>query len=391
MELKINSALLAVQIEKVIGFVPSKAVLAIITNILFSVKDGVLTLSATDLEHSISASCPIGALPETEVSVAVPPKILIDTLKALDEQILTITISGNIFHIEAEKSKFKINVQNGADFPEAKFDKETLVSFAITTKALIRATQTTVFAVSKDELKPAMTGVYVRVEREQIAFVTTDAHRLVNYKYFNFSCDLSGDATEKAVIISTKTLNQIVKDAPKCDSDCVTISFNDKFVSVVLGDVRISSRLIDARFPAYENVIPETSPMRAILNRADTLAAVKRMGIYASKNTHLIRFNFGERLLEISADEADTSDTGAHGARESVQCMIDGERNEDGGYLEIGFNAALTAEIFNNVSHNEIVMEMATPGRAAVVKPAEQLPGEYLEMVLMPIMLGASY
>lgn len=391
MELKINSALLAVQIEKVIGFVPSKSVLAIITNILFTVKDGVLTISATDLEHSISAACPIGALPDTEVSVAVPPKILIDTLKALDEQILTIKVLDNIFQIEADKSKFKINVQNGADFPEAKVDKETLVSFAITTDALIRATQTTVFAVSKDELKPAMTGVYMRVECEQITFVTTDAHRLVNYKYLYFNCNLPGDVTEKAIIVSPKTLNQIVKDAPKCGSDCATISFNDKFISVVLGDVRISSRLIDARFPAYENVIPQTSPIRAILNRADTLAAVKRMGIYASKNTHLIRFNFAERLLEISADEADTSETWAHVARESVQCMIGGERNEDGGYLEIGFNAALTAEIFNNVSNAEIVIELATPGRAAVVKPAEQLPGEYLEMVLMPIMLGASY
>lgn len=385
MELKINSALLAVQIEKVIGFVPTKSVLNIITNILFCVKDGVLTLSATDLEHSISAACPIGALPDTEVSVAVPPKILIDTLKALDEQILTIKVSGNIFHIEADKSKFKINVQNGADFPEAKVDKETLVSFAITTDALIRATQATVFCVSKDELKPAMTGVYVRVEREQIAFVATDAHRLVNYKYLDFSCDLPGDVTEKAIIVSPKTLNQIVKDTPKCGSDCATISFNDRFISVVLGDVRISSRLIDACYPQYENVIRASSPTRAILNRADTLAAVKRIGIYASKNTKLIRFNFSERLLEISADETDTSDVGAHGASETVQNLMTGEP------IEIGFNAALTAEIFYNVSNSEIVIELATPSRAAVVKPAEQLPGEYLEMLLMPIMLGASY
>lgn len=391
MELKINSALLAVQIEKIIGFVPSKSILPIITNILFAVKNQTLTLSATDLEHSISASCPIGALPETDISVAIPPKILLDTLKALDEQILTITVAEYVFQIEAEKSKFKINVQNGKDFPEPTVDKETLISFAMTTDAIIRATQSTVFAVAKDELKPAMTGVYMKVEREQITFVTTDAHRLVYYKYLDFNCDLPGDINDKAIIISHKTLNQIVKDAPKCGSDCATFSFNDKFVSVVLGDVRISSRLIDARFPTYENVIPASSPMRVILNRADALAAVKRIGIYASKQTHLLRFNFGERLLEISADEADTSETGAHGARETVQCMINGETNENGSYLEIGFNAALAAEIFNNVSNAEIVMELATPGRAAVVKPAEQLPGEYLEMLLMPIMLGASY
>lgn len=391
MQFRVNSNDLLKKITSVAGFVPSKSVLPIIQGIHLKLSGGVLYFAATDLEHSIQTRMRVECEPDAELSIVVPVKILSDTLKSLGNETLDISVSDCALQIKAERSKFKINGQNGDDFPAQTFDKNGLVSFNIPTAALVRAIQSTVFAVSKDELKPAMTGVYVRVERELLTCVATDAHCLVRYKYLDFVCDLPDEDPFKSVILSEKTLKQIVADAPNCESDVATISFDAKSACIVLGEILISSRLIDARFPAYENVIPAESPKRVIMQRSDLLAAVKRMGIYASKNTRLIKCTFNELSLDITADFNDTADAGAHSARETISCLTTGELDENGVLIEIGFNATLCAQLCDNVPNEEVVFQMDMPGRCAVITPAEQMPGEHLDMVLMPIMLGAKY
>lgn len=374
MNLIVSSSELQKHIATIAGIVPSKSVLPIIQNILFEVKDGKLHLTATDLENSIQTQLNVEA--DGEFSTALPPKILQDTLKALHEQPLRISLADNIVKIVTDNAEYKINGQNGTDFPTLSLDRTDTTSLTLPVVTLVKAIQKTIFCVSKDELKPAMTGVHVRFKKDSVTFVSTDAHRLVRYRRTDLSV-----TDETSFILPEKALKQALVAAASTSEDTVRIDYNNKNAVFQLGRILLSCRLIDARFPEYENVIPAGSPNRVIINKRDLISTMKRMDIYSSKTTHLGRFKFKGTSLEVQSEDHEF----ANQATETLSCLYEGEE------LEIGFNVALMTEIISNADTDEVVLELDTPGRAAIVLPSEQEPGEELMMLLMPIMLGASY
>ncbi len=167
--------------QTVNGASSSSTVLPILENFLFEIKDGNLTISATDLQTSMTTSLPVES--KEGGKVAVPARILLDTLKTLPDQPISFNIDDSTFSIEisAGDGKYKLSGENGDDFPKIPV-VENASSVNLPASVLTEAITKTIFAVSSDELRPAMTGVFCQLSEQYITFVATDAHKLVRYR-----------------------------------------------------------------------------------------------------------------------------------------------------------------------------------------------------------------
>jgi DNA polymerase-3 subunit beta len=377
MKFIVSSGELLKHVGAIQGVVSAKAVLPIIQNILLEVEDNTIRLTATDLENSLQTAMKAEILEGSGSSVCIPAKIMADTLKALPEQPVTFTLDKNSFAvtITSDNGTYKINGVDGQDFPKIPpADNTSSITMPLTT--LVKAINSTLFAVSTDELKPAMTGVFFRFTPDAATFVATDAHRLVRYRRTDLNIKDSVD-----FILPSKALKLLVNAAQNSADETAQIEYNSSNAFFKFGNSLLVCRQIDARFPDYENVIPQASPNKAIVNKKELLGTMRRSAIYSNKATHLGRFKFSGNLLEVSAEDLDF----ANESRENINCLYEGEE------LEIGFNVNLMMDVIDTVPTDEVVMEMDTANRAAVVLPSSQEQGENVLMLLMPIMLGVTY
>jgi DNA polymerase-3 subunit beta len=157
----------------------------------------------------------------------------------------------------------------------------------------------------------------------------------------------------------------------------VQVDYNQSNAFFRFGNTVLGCRLIDARFPDYQNVIPAQSGKKAILNKRELLGSMRRLDIFSNKTTHLGRFKFVGNVLEVKAEDQDYDNR----AKENLHCLYEGED------IEIGFNVSLMTDIIANVKTEDVVLEMETPNRATVVLPSNQDEKEDMLMLLMPVML----
>lgn len=369
----VSSSALYRHLSKINGVIPSRSVLPIIENFLFEIEEGKLRISTTNLEISMQTSLPIesrgGAM-----KIAVPSKILLDTLKALPDQPITFSIDEETFAIEinSETGKYKLSGENGLDFPKIPTAENTQ-SAVMPSKVLLSAINKTLFAASTDEDKAALNGIFFNLGPNGLTFVATDAHRLVRYRRVDITVP---EAT--SFIVPQKALN-LVKGSFDSSDAPIRIEYNDSNAFFRSDNILLVCRLIDQKYPDYENVIPTENPNRLSIDRADLLGCLRRVNIFANKTSHQVRFKVSGSELTISAEDLDF----ANEARESLKCHYEGAD------IEIGFNASLLIEIINNALTPEVLVEMSTPNRAGIVLPTEQQEGEDLLMLVMPVMLNS--
>ena len=342
----------------------------ILEDFLFTIANNQLRIAATDLETSITTE--IEVMSDADGSIAVPAKILLETLKALPQQPITFNINTENFGIEITSAygKYKLAGEDGQDFPNLP-QPESVDSLKIPGAALEHGISKTIFAASNDELRPAMTGVYFQVDFDKLILVATDAHKLVKYT-FN---DVSGEAST-SFIVPKKALNLLKGALP--ENEDVTLSFNSANAFFSFGDTELICRLIDARYPDYNAVIPADNPNLLSLNRADFQNSLKRIAIYANKTTNQVILNIQENSLTVSAQDLDFSNE----ATEQLACTYDGDS------LTIGFNAKFLVEMLGVLEADEVKMELSTPTRAGILLPVEPTEGEEILMLVMPVMLS---
>ncbi|HRO08348.1 MAG TPA: DNA polymerase III subunit beta [Saprospiraceae bacterium] len=369
MRFEVSSSELLRQLTIASGAINNNPVLPIMEDFLFSIKDDVLTITSTNLETTIITRLNVTA--DSSGAIAIPAKILLETIKALPEQPITFTVDeNNGIKILSTFGVYKISGELADDFPESPIE-DNVETFVIPSKRVLKGITNTVFATSSDELRLAMTGVLFHIDFTKIHFVGTDAHKLVKYTVGNLNTDIT-----KSIIVPKKGLN-LVKNAISEETD-VTISFNKANIFFSFGGTKIVCRLIDAKYPEYNAVIPVENPYEAIINRKDFLNSMKRIAIYANKTTNQVILSLTERSMTISAQDLDFSNE----ATEQMNCFFTGEA------MTIGFNAKFLGEMLNILENEEIKLQLSTPGRAGLLVPIEDEPGETLLMLIMPIMMG---
>ena len=370
----VSSSALLKHLSKISGVIPSRSVLPIIENFLFEIQEKKLDISTTNLEISMKTSLDIESR-GGNVKIAVPAKILLDTLKALPEQPITFSIDEETFAIElsSEFGKYKLSGENGLDFPKIPVPENTQ-NVQMPAKVLVNAINRTLFAASADEDKAALNGIFFNLGTNGVTFVATDAHRLVRYRRVDITVE---EAT--SFIVPHKALGLIKSSFNASSDEPVSIEFNESNAFFRSTDAQLVCRLIDQKYPDYENVIPTDNPSRLLISRKSLLGTLRRVNIFANKTSHQVRFKISGSELEISAEDLDF----ANEAKETLQCHYEGES------IEIGFNASLLIDIINNSETDEIQIELSTPNRAGIILPNEQNEGENLLMLIMPVMLSS--
>jgi len=371
MKFIVNSSYLLKQLSYINGVITANPVVPILENFLFEIDKNRLTVTASDLQTSMITEITVES--KEKGNIAVPARILLDTLKNLPDQPVTFSMDESTYSIElsSDNGRYKLSGENATDFPKVPSVSNDF-SATLSSEVLGRAINNTIFATSNDELRPAMTGVYVNLGDKNTTFVSTDGHRLVRYRRTDVKSD-----NGSTIIIPRKALNLLKATLPTENTD-VTIDFNAANAFFKFGTIRMICRLIDERFPDYENVIPTTSTIKMTINRTDFLSSLKRISIYANKTTHQVRLKITGSELQVSAEDLDFSNE----ANERLACEHEGED------IEIGFNARFMVEMLTNLDTEQIRLNMSAPNKAGVILPVEKDKNEDILMLVMPVMLN---
>ena len=369
----VSSSYLLKNLNAINGVITSNPIIPILDNVLFEIENGNLLITASDLQTSVMVEIQVES--KGDGSVAIPAKILIDTLKNLPEQPVTFSIDDENYNIEinSDNGRYKLAGENATDFPKVPQVTDGY-SIDLSSKLLSNAISNTIFSTSTDELRPAMTGVFLKLSTSSCTFVSTDGHRLVKY----VRSDVSGDEVDHEMILPRKSLNLLKSTLPSDKSSDVKLEFNASNAFFSFDNVKMVCRLIDERYPDYENVIPLDNSNNIVIDKSEVLSSLKRISIYANKTTNQVRFKISGGEILISAEDLDFSNE----ANERISC------EHDGADIEIGFNAKFLIEILSNLNSTRVTFKLSEPNKAGLIIPDEMDDNEDITMLVMPVMLN---
>ena len=372
MKFIVSSNYLLKQLQVLGGVINNSNTLPILDNFLFELEHSKLTVSASDLETTMASTLEVES--ESEGSVAIPAKLLLETLKTFPEQPLTFVIEdNNTIEISSNHGKYALAYSSAEEFPKAiSLDKASTT--VVSADILATAISKTIFAAGNDDLRPVMSGVFFQFSTESLTFVATDAHKLVKYS----RTDVKADETAE-FIMPKKPLN-LLKGILAGSDDTVSIEYNDSNAKFSFENSVLISRLIDGKYPNYEAVIPKENPNHLTISRNQFLNSVRRVSIFSNKTTHQIRLKIAGAELNISAEDIDYSNK----AEERLTCDYQGDD------MQIGFNSRFLSEMLSNLNADDVQLEMSMPNRAGILTPIDGLDkGETVTMLVMPVMLNS--
>jgi DNA polymerase-3 subunit beta len=360
-------------ISKVIS---SKSTMPILDNFLFQLSETELTITASDLESTLITSMELDNI-EGEGTIAVPAKLLTDTLKEFPEQPLTFQIDSETYAIEifSDNGKFSIIGQDGEDFPELpELVEDAASTVNVSHVVLQKGIEKTLFATADDELRPVMNGIYVEITPDFMSFVASDAHKLVRYRRSDATAEF-----ESSFILPKKPASLLKNLLPKEEFD-VKLQFDDKNAFFTLSKYKLICRLVEGNYPSYNSVIPTNNPNKMIIDRLAFFNTVKRVSVFSNQASNLIKLNINDNQLVVSAQDIDFSIS----AVERLSCEYEGDE------IEIGFKSTFLQEILTNISAGDVKVELSDPTRAGLLLPAEtDDEDEDVLMLLMPMMINA--
>ncbi len=372
MQFSISSAELKEQLQIINGAISSNPILPILEDFLFQVEGDTLTITATDNNTFMTTALHVEA--DEDGLIAIPAKILVDTLKQLPSQPLRFNIDMDTFAvvIQSQYGEYKLSGEDGYDFPKLPAP-DKVDSLELPATILLEGINKTVFATSTNDSQPAMMGVFVQISSDGIILVATDAHKLVKYSFSDIDTKLEG-----AFILPKKALN-LLKNALANNNQSVSIAYDDTHALFYFNNHVLACRLIDENYPNYGAVIPKDNPKMMSITRSDLLSSLKRISNYANKTTNQVKLTIGDNKLKIEAEDLDFSNR----AEEELPCFYDGEEA-----MEIGFNAKFLIEMLNTIGGDNVKFELSSPNRASILRTEEQTPNEDLLMLVMPVMLN---
>ncbi|OYT11061.1 MAG: DNA polymerase III subunit beta [Bacteroidetes bacterium 4572_112] len=367
-----SSKLLQQSLQSISGVLGTNSTLPILDNFLFRLENDELKVTASDVETTMTVSVSL-VKSEDEGIIAIPAKILLDTLKTFGDIPITFNVNTETNQIEliTDDGKFKMSGYDGNEYP-SNSEMESPSEISISAEILEDAIGKTIFATGNDELRPVMMGVNFEFTANGLILVGTDAHKLVKYTKKSVV-----SKSEDSFVVPKKPLNQLKGILGKTNEN-VVVKYNKTNASFEFDNYSLVCRLVDSKYPNYEAVIPKDNPNTLIVDRLQLLNKIRRVSFFANQSTNQIRLSISGQELILSAEDLDFTNE----AHERLNCSYDGSD------LEIGFNSKFILEMLNNLSSEQVIMELSTPGRAGLLLPVvEDDSDEEILMLVMPIML----
>lgn len=375
MKFVVSSTYLLNHLTSISKVISNKNTMPILDNFLFKISENGITVTASDLESTLITQLEISNI-EGEGTIAVPAKLITDTLREFPEQPLTFQINQATFGIEifSENGKFNIVGQNGDDYPELPQLNDDSVSIQVNRQALQKGIEKTIFATADDELRPVMNGIFIEITPAFMSFVASDAHKLVRYRRMDATSEV-----ESSFILPKKPAGLLKNILQKEESD-VKLELSSKNAFFTLSNYKLICRLVEGNYPSYNSVIPTNNTNKMIIDRLTFFNTIKRVSVFSNQASNLIRMTINENKLVVSAQDIDYSIS----AVERLNCEYEGDE------IEIGFKSTFLAEIISNISSGDVKIELSDPTRAGLFLPAEtDNEKEDVLMLLMPMMINA--
>jgi DNA polymerase III subunit beta len=376
MEFKVNSKSLEKLLNKIIPAIPSRTPMPILENFLFDLKDGLLTIFATDLEIALKAS--LNVVSDENIKIVVPARLLYDIVRSLQETTINfeITQAGKV-NLQTENGFYTISYLLPEEFPdiptfpENAEDKEGIGELVLSGNKLKYAIEQTAFAMSKEDMRPAMMGTLLEFQNEGLRFVTTDGHRLVNLLIKNINASLT-----EQYIIPERAISVLIKIMEEKD---VKMLLSKTHISFKTGDIEFITRLIGQKYPDYNSVIPFENENKLKIKTEQLHSTIKRMLLFSPTTSRKVKFTISENNVEVSAEDIDQGSF----AKENILCEYSGES------MEIGFNSTYVNDMLNHLQHEEdILFKLHSSTKAVIVEPIKTKEDEDLMMLLMPVRLN---
>ncbi len=354
--------------------IASKNALPILDNFLFLLEGNSLTVTASDSETTLKTVISIDEVSEGG-EIAVPAKLLTDTLKELPTQPIEFSTEPekNIINIAWMSGSAQIPYLSTEDYPQVPQLNEP-VNLTFKGSVLADAINNTIYATADEELRPVMNGIFFDITPESTTMVASNAHKLVCYT----RTDVKGNGTQ-GFILPKKPANILKNNLAKLGDENVEISFDSKNAYFKFDNSLMVCRLVDGTYPAYRSVIPKNNTNIVTITRSELLNASKRVAVCSNQATSQIIFKLSQNTLDISAQDIDFSMS----AQEKINCEYEGVP------MEIGFKSTFLIEILSNLPYDQICIRLADPNRAALIQPAVQSePEEEICALLMPMRIS---
>ncbi|MBP7180118.1 MAG: DNA polymerase III subunit beta [Dysgonomonadaceae bacterium] len=373
MKFVVSSSNLLNHSQAISRVINSKKTLSILDCFLLELKGNTLSLTAADNESRLQTTIDVSN-EGSDGSVAINAKNLLDPLRELPDQPLTFeinddTLEVNIFY---HNGKYNFIGLKSEEYPEPKQLSDNVMTFRINAQDLFNGINRTIFATADDELRPVMNGIFFDLTPEGLTFVGSDGHKLV--RFINKAVKSEG---RSSFILSKKPANLLRALLPR-ETGEIEIRFDEDQAYVVMQDYTMLCRFTEGRYPNYNSVIPKNNPNSVTIDRLSLLNALKRVAVFTNPAIGLIKMQFSEDSIVVSAQDIDFLTS----AEETIPCTYHGN------VLNIGFKALFLIDILNNIPSADVRIELSDPSRAGVVFPAENEENEDMLALLMPMMLN---
>jgi DNA polymerase III subunit beta len=370
MKLSVSRDAFLARLSVAVRGVSTRSSIQTLSGVRLQAEDGAVELQATDMEMGVRVKVP-AAVEAKGNAVVLPGRLLLDVVRSLPNDDLALEYQSERGDVEvvSGSARFQLRTLPSEDFPNLPTagDAPTL---SVPAPAFIETVSRVGRAASRDEARPHLTGVLVHAGGSELRMVATDSYRLA-VKETKLESPLAGDELE--VNVPVRALQELTRVAAADGPETIEIAALENQVIFTAGDVTMSSRLIEGRFPNYKQLLPETYEHELRLSRAELLDVVKRISLLAQKNAPL-RMKFEDGGLEVSAETPDIGE-----AREAIPAPFKGET------LEIGFNPEFLQDGLDSAESEELVFKLISPHRPGLIQSGDD--GGFIYLV-MPVRLN---
>src|SRR3954467_400764 len=334
--------------------VSTRSAIQTLSGVMLKVENGQLELQATDMEMGIRVGVDTDSAEDG--SVVLPGRLLLDVVRALPQDELTLEYRSSQQDVEvvSGSARFHLRTLPSEDFPKL---PEPLAEGALTVPAgaFVDTIARVARSASRDETRPHLTGVLVSASEQQLRMVATDSYRL-SVKETALEEALSGSLEAN---VPARTLQELGRIAQASGAESIGVSALENQVVFTVDEVVLSSRLVEGRFPNYQQLLPDSFEHELHVDRAELLDVVRRISLLAQKNAPL-RLRFSEGTLDVSAQTPDVGE-----ASESLPIPFQGDE------LEIGFNPEFFRDGLDSAESDELVLKLISPLRPGLIQSGE--------------------
>jgi DNA polymerase-3 subunit beta len=368
MKLTVSRETLLARLGVAVRGVSTRSAIQTLAGVLIHIRDGKVELQATDMELGIRVGLEAGET--ADGTAVVPGRLLLDVVRSLPKDDVTLEYRSSQQDVEVVSgpAKFHLRTLPAEDFPKLPEPPESGV-LTVPAGAFVDTIARVARAASRDETRPHLTGVLVSASEKELRMVATDSYRL-SVKETQLDEPLTGSLEAN---VPARTLQELSRIAGAGDADSIGVAALENQVVFTVDDVVLSSRLVEGRFPNYQQLLPDGYEHELRVNRAEVLEVVRRISLLAQKNAPL-RLSFAEGELGVSAQTPDVGE-----ASESLPVPFGGEP------LEIGFNPEFFRDGLEIAESDDIVLKLISPLRPGLIQSGDD--GGFLYLV-MPIRLN---